>query len=85
MKPQTAHYISYGSLDLRFSTWITLENLELIHEKEAPTLWEGAFLLDQNQSGLRLRNLVNLNNFEQIAQSRTGDDSFKYLPYHTRW
>jgi hypothetical protein len=76
-----AHYISYGSLDLRFPTWITLENLELIHENEAPTLWEGAFLLDQNQSGLRLRFLVNLNNFEQIAQSRTGDDSFKYLPY----
>lgn len=38
VKPQTAHYISYGSLDLRFPTWITLENLELIHENEAPTL-----------------------------------------------
>ena len=35
-----AHYISYGSLDLRFPTWITLENLELIHENEAQTLWE---------------------------------------------
>ena len=32
-----AHYISYGSLDLRYPTWITLENLELIHENEAPT------------------------------------------------
>ena len=85
VKPQTAHYISYGSLDLRFPTWITLENLELIHENEALTLWARAFLLDQNQSGLRLRMVVSLNNFEQIAQSSTGDDSFKYLIYYPRW
>ena len=85
MPPMTAHYISYGSLDLRFPTWITLENLELIHENEALTLWARAFLLDQNQSGLRLRMVVSLNNFEQIAQSSTGDDSFKYLIYYPRW
>jgi hypothetical protein len=44
-----------------------LEILELIHADAAPTLWEGAFLLDQNQSEFRLRPLVNLNNFEFIA------------------
>ena len=38
VRPRMAHYISYGFLDLRFPTWITLENLELIHENEAPTL-----------------------------------------------
>jgi hypothetical protein len=47
-----AHYISYGSLDLRFPTWITLEILELIHADAAPTLWEGAFLLDQKPIGV---------------------------------
>ncbi len=46
-----AHYISYGSLDLRYPTWITLEILELIHANAASTLREGAFLLDENQSG----------------------------------
>ena len=46
-----AHYISYGSVDLRYLTWITLEILELIHANVAPTLVEGAFLLDQNRSG----------------------------------
>lgn len=47
---------------------------------------EGALLLDQNQSAAGPRgpssfNLVNLNNFTLIARSRTGDASFKCLPY----
>lgn len=47
---------------------------------------EGALLLDQNRSaaGVRVRRrtpLVNLNNFLLIARSRTGDASFKCLPY----
>jgi hypothetical protein len=52
VKPRMAHYISYGSLDLRFPTWITLEILELIHADAAPTLWEGAILLDQKPIGV---------------------------------
>lgn len=52
-----AHYISYGSLDLRYPTWITLEILELIHANVASTLVEEAFLLDQNQSGSNPRSL----------------------------
>ena len=51
VRPRMAHYISYGSLDLRYPTWITLEILELIHANVASTLVEEAFLLDQNQSG----------------------------------
>ena len=31
VRPRIAHYISYGSLDFRLLTWITLVNLELIH------------------------------------------------------
>ena len=46
---------------------------------------EGALLLDQNQSVAGSRsssyNLVTLNNFKLIARSRTGDASFKCLPY----
>ncbi|KXZ75865.1 hypothetical protein TcasGA2_TC034988, partial [Tribolium castaneum] len=45
---------------------------------------EGALLLDQNQSvavSPSSYNLVNLNNFTLIARSRTGDASFKCLPY----
>jgi hypothetical protein len=46
---------------------------------------EGALLLDQNQSAAGSRSspypLVNLNNFLLIAWSRTGDASFKCLPY----
>jgi hypothetical protein len=49
---------------------------------------EGALLLDQNQSVLRhfgvvvsYKTLVTLNNFLLIARSRTGDASFKCLPY----
>lgn len=46
---------------------------------------EGALLLDQNQSVLILQSssyhLVTLNNFKLIARSRTGDASFKCLPY----
>ena len=47
---------------------------------------EGTLLLDQNQSvaGLTARPssvLVTLNNFVLIARSRTGDASFKCLPY----
>lgn len=46
---------------------------------------EGALLLDQNQSVLDASsssyNLVNLNNLLLIARSRTGDASFKCLPY----
>lgn len=46
---------------------------------------EGALLLDQNQSVVVLLlssyNLVTLNNFKLIARSRTGDASFKCLPY----
>lgn len=46
---------------------------------------EGTLLLDQNQSvGGFARpsfTLVTLNNFELIARSRTGDASFKCLPY----
>jgi hypothetical protein len=49
-----AHYISYGSLDLWYLTWITLEILELIHAKVVPSLVRGTFLLDQNQSGSNL-------------------------------
>jgi len=53
---------------------------------------EGTLLLDQNRlnggyasrvsvvSGPR-KDLVTLNNFELIARSRTGDVSFKCLPY----
>lgn len=45
---------------------------------------EGALLLDQNQS-VAVRpssyTLVTLNNFVLIARSRTGDASFKCLPY----
>ena len=80
-----AHYISYGSLDLRFPTWITLEILELIHADAAPTLWEGAFLLDQNQSEFRLRPLVNLNNFEQIAPVLYWRQLFQMSALSTRW
>lgn len=48
---------------------------------------EGTLLLDQNQSVAGLRGLVHrailvtLNNFVLIARSRTGDASFKCLPY----
>lgn len=46
---------------------------------------EGTLLLDQNQSVLNAcsssYNLVNLNNLLLIARSRTGDASFKCLPY----
>jgi hypothetical protein len=46
---------------------------------------EGALLLDQNQSAAGASSssftLVNLNNFLLIARSRTGDASFKCLPY----
>lgn len=46
---------------------------------------EGVLLLDQNQSVSGSRsssyNLVTLNNFKLIARSRTGDASFKCLPY----
>lgn len=46
---------------------------------------EGTLLLDQNQSvsdaSLSSYNLVNLNNLLLIARSRTGDASFKCLPY----
>jgi hypothetical protein len=45
---------------------------------------EGVLLLDQNQSVAGLSssyNLVTLNNFTLIARSRTGDASFKCLPY----
>lgn len=46
---------------------------------------EGALLLDQNQSVSNASsssyNLVNLNNLLLIARSRTGDASFKCLPY----
>lgn len=47
---------------------------------------EGALLLDQNRSAAgacvrRRTPLVNLNNFLLIARSRTGDASFKCLPY----
>lgn len=46
---------------------------------------EGALLLDQNQSVSGSRpssyNLVTLNNLLLIARSRTGDASFKCLPY----
>lgn len=46
---------------------------------------EGVLLLDQNQSVASSRsssyNLVTLNNFTLIARSRTGDASFKCLPY----
>ena len=63
-----AHYISYGSLDLRYPTWITLEILELIHANVAPTLVGGAFLLDQNQSG---SNLCRFGESEQLWADRT--------------
>src|SRR5512137_810125 len=46
VKPRMAHYISYGSLDLRYPTWITLEILELIHANVASTFVGEAFLLD---------------------------------------
>lgn len=57
---------------------------------------EGALLLDQNQHGrrgpaapralscsrrLNIARTTNLNNFMPIARSRTGDASFKCLPY----
>ena len=48
---------------------------------------EGTLLLDQNQSvngSFRARSssiLMTLNNFVLIAWSRTGDASFKCLPY----
>lgn len=46
---------------------------------------EGTLLLDQNQSvsdaSPSSYNLVNLNNLLLIARSRTGDASFKCLPY----
>ena len=46
----------------------------------------GVLLLDQNQSAAGLRAgspflLVTLDNFTLIARSRTGDTSFKCLPY----
>lgn len=43
VKPRMAHYISYGSLDLRYPTWITLEILELIHAYVALTFGNGRF------------------------------------------
>lgn len=46
---------------------------------------EGTLLLDQNQSVVGSARpsltLVTLNNFVLIAWSRTGDESFKCLPY----
>jgi hypothetical protein len=46
---------------------------------------ERMLLLDQNQSGLVATRtpyrLVTLDNFPLIARSRTGDASFKCLPY----
>lgn len=46
---------------------------------------EGALLLDQNRSAAGLGRsspcLLSLNNFMPIARSRTGDASFKCLPY----
>ena len=69
-----AHYISYGSLDLRYLTWITLEILELIHANAASTLVEGAFLLDQNQSGeagFRPRRARSIGESEQPWADRT--------------
>ena len=51
---------------------------------------EGTLLLDQNQSvagrafacgPVHRATLVTLNNFVLIARSRTGDASFKCLPY----
>ena len=68
VKPRMAHYISYGSLDLRYLTWITLEILELIHAKVVPSLVWGTFLLDQNQSG---SNLCPFGESEQLWADRT--------------
>ena len=71
-------------------TWITVAILELIHAlKPRPTGFAsrtgGVLLLDQNQSGRRATvapfRLVTLDNFSRIARSRTGDASFKCLPY----
>ena len=44
-------------------------------------LTERAPLLDQDQSGFGPFPLVTLNNLLKIARSRTGDASFKCLPY----
>lgn len=38
-------------------TWITVVILELIHETNRSDLAEGARLLDQNQSGRKIRNI----------------------------
>jgi hypothetical protein len=90
VKPRMAHYISYGSLDLRHPTRITLEILELIRANAAHRAreGEGASLLDQNQSAggnPAPQNVVNPNNLEQTARPSAGGDSFKCLPYHTCW
>lgn len=61
--------------------------LELIHANRAPTGdGRGAFIRSKPIGGVALRRssshtLVTLNNFLLIARSRTGDASFKCLPY----
>ena len=58
--------------------------LELIHANRAPTGdGRSAFIRSKPIGGgsPSSYNLVTLNNFKLIARSRTGDASFKCLPY----
>jgi hypothetical protein len=58
--------------------------LELIHANRAPTRdGRGAFIRSKPIGGVRASSysLVTLNNLLLIARSRTGDASFKCLPY----
>ena len=62
--------------------------LELIHANRVPTGdGRSAFIRSKPIGGGRVRarlsslNLATLNNFSLIARSRTGDASFKCLPY----
>lgn len=61
--------------------------LELIHANRVPTIAGRNAFIRSKPIGLRppvvvsYKNLVTLNNFLLIARSRTGDASFKCLPY----
>jgi hypothetical protein len=77
VKPRIAHYNSRCFLDL-LSTWITVVILELIHASR-PDARTVAFIRTK-PSGLRTV-LWWLWITEQITWSRTGDVSFKCLPY----
>ncbi len=61
-------------------TWITVVILELIHESTLRLSGKSVFITTK-PIGLRVVQLVTLNNFVLIAWPRAGDVSFKCLPY----